>query len=377
MNSRMSRKCQHSGEEGGRRKRLKNMLLLESEELIPMIQVASDHLKNLQGDDQVQYIDRWLTVCDKALNTLRNNLPIINYSSEKQKCLNLIQQVMCLHAKFETFFKQGAGVSQSKNQTCTGQRKDEIANRVRWADCENAFKCRLQTSIIINLIHKDISAFLEDACILFENYIKRTLHKHGPLKVYGVLNAKFRKYINDEEKIDIKYFNTKSEKIFLATILKEWFHKNIKEPILKQIEEFEERESQWTLHSVTKLEVNINKYNPIRVGTYIDLPSQIKLKNACVNVKNMDEQCFKWAVLSALHPAEQHSYRISKYIMYKDELDLTGIQFPVTLKDVHKFEKQNNISINVYGLCLKNSKFICVPLSLTSEKKNKEDISIC
>ena len=70
---------------------------------------------------------------------------------------------------------------------------------------------------------------------------------------------------------------------------------------------------------------------------------------ACINVTNRDTQCFKWAVLSALHPADTHSNRLTKYTQYADELDFSGIDFPVKREDIAKFERQNNISITLFG----------------------------
>lgn len=58
---------------------------------------------------------------------------------------------------------------------------------------------------------------------------------------------------------------------------------------------------------------------------------------------------FNGLILSALHPATHHADRISNYIQYADELDFTGIEFPVQMKDISRFETQNDITINVFG----------------------------
>ena len=42
-------------------------------------------------------------------------------------------------------------------------------------------------------------------------------------------------------------------------------------------------------------------------NSYISRPDEISKKEACLNVRNEDNQCFKWAVLSALHPQEHRS----------------------------------------------------------------------
>ena len=46
----------------------------------------------------------------------------------------------------------------------------------------------------------------------------------------------------------------------------------------------------------------------------------------------------------------QKSYvKISKYQGYEHELNMPGVQYPKDIKDIGKFEHQNNISVNVYG----------------------------
>ena len=75
--------------------------------------------------------------------------------------------------------------------------------------------------------------------------------------------------------------------------------------------------------------------------------------------------------MSALHPVDRRdgNFRVSKYKKYESELNFTGIDFPVALTDVAKFEQQNNVSVNVYFLARKNWKFNTVPLHLTSQKR--------
>ncbi|KAK9878806.1 hypothetical protein WA026_003644 [Henosepilachna vigintioctopunctata] len=88
-------------------------------------------------------------------------------------------------------------------------------------------------------------------------------------------------------------------------------------------------------------------------------------------MKNNDEACFAWAVTAALHPVEKSPERISKYPHYTKVLKLKGIQFPMTLKQIPNFEKQNNISINVYILKKEKKNFITLPTYLTKNKMKK------
>ena len=67
-----------------------------------------------------------------------------------------------------------------------------------------------------------------------------------------------------------------------------------------------------------------------------------------MNVKNDDELCFVWAVLSALYPSKNNSNRAYSYFKYRDVLKLEGLKFPLQVKDIPKFERQNqNIAVNV------------------------------
>ena len=105
--------------------------------------------------------------------------------------------------------------------------------------------------------------------------------------------------------------------------------------------------------AVGHVQVFTNAYSPVRGGTFQELPEWIRAKNnkdMCVlNVKNRDEKCFMWSILSVLHPAPHHRERVSHYKQYAEELNFTGISFPVSIDDILRFEKQNpHIAISAY-----------------------------
>ena len=62
--------------------------------------------------------------------------------------------------------------------------------------------------------------------------------------------------------------------------------------------------SGWILERVENLYLNTAIYDPIYGSSYIKTPKSLEGKKAVVNPQNKDEQCFKWAVLAALHPAK-------------------------------------------------------------------------
>jgi Zinc finger, C2H2 type len=141
------------------------------------------------------------------------------------------------------------------------------------------------------------------------------------------------------------------------------------ERIMAKMSEFQERDSGWTLVKVIRLELNINKCNPLRGNSYIPLPPSIKRKEAVVNIQNADEYCFAWAVNSAIHPVQWgcNPNRISSYQHYSESLILDDITFPMKIADIKKFEILNpNISINVFGI---EEKKIIGPLYHTKQHK--------
>lgn len=128
------------------------------------------------------------------------------------------------------------------------------------------------------------------------------------------------------------------------------FLDSLNETFANKITEFEKKDSGWSIQKILSLDMNVNKFNPLRGSSYIDLPHDIRNKKAVINVKNSDVQCFKWALLSALYPANKSSDRVSSYSKYENKLNFVGVPFPVKLTDIHKIEKLNNLSVNVYGL---------------------------
>ena len=68
-------------------------------------------------------------------------------------------------------------------------------------------------------------------------------------------------------------------------------------------------------------------------------------------MKNQDEECFKWCVLRALYPKDKNTERIDKDLKSKqDTINMEGIKYPVSFRDIDRFESQNpEISITILG----------------------------
>ena len=129
--------------------------------------------------------------------------------------------------------------------------------------------------------------------------------------------------------------------------------------------------SGWIFYKIINLELHTVSYRPLRGNTWIPLPKELADKKAIINMKNKDNKCFMWCIKRALNPKTNNPERIDKELMEKeDTLNMKGIEYPVSLKDIDRFEKQNpEISITVLGF---NEKDKVYPLHVSEYIYNRK-----
>ena len=123
------------------------------------------------------------------------------------------------------------------------------------------------------------------------------------------------------------------------------------ERILELIAGWLSEGSGWVFKLVLSHNINIVSYFPLRGTSYINLPEELRHPmKTLVNPKNEDNRCFLWCHNRYLNPLKVHPERITKADRESvKNLDYTGVTFPVTIEDMKKIEKQNQININVFG----------------------------
>ena len=147
-------------------------------------------------------------------------------------------------------------------------------------------------------------------------------------------------------------FHSKGLKLILEGTDENDIYDEMVEEIMEEIDKTREAEgSGWQFENVIKLVLHTTKWDPINAGSYIELPPALKNKNAIINMKNQDEECFKWCVLRALNPKNKNAERVDKDLKSKvNTLNIQGIRYPVSFRDIDRFEQQNpEISITVLG----------------------------
>ena len=155
-----------------------------------------------------------------------------------------------------------------------------------------------------------------------------------------------------EPKTDKFAFHSKGLKLVLEGTNEEETYDEMAEEILEEVDKTEMAEgSGWVFVKVEKLVLHTTRWDITNAGSYIELPQALKNKKAIINMKNQDDKCFLWCVLRALNPKNKNAERIDNDLKSKeDTLNMQGIQYPVSLRGIDRFEHLNpEISISVLG----------------------------
>ena len=100
--------------------------------------------------------------------------------------------------------------------------------------------------------------------------------------------------------------------------------------------------SNFVFESVGLLSYHIHKTSLKRGNSYIKSPEWVANKKAIINPKNVDNRCFEYSIVVALHHKENKNHReriqgIHHY--FSCEYNWWGIDFPAGIKEWKRFEK--------------------------------------
>ena len=224
-------------------------------------------------------------------------------------------------------------------------------------------------------------AQLQNTRKAIEYHIIKILTSMKGLKFVETLRVTFKKLAKDEIVYKTAYFNSKPQTIINNTEIPEALQLS-KEQILNMIAQWISEGSGWTVESVDNHYLNIVQYQPMKGSSYIKLPQELRNSaKGLINMKNEDNECFRWCHIRHLNPKNKDPQRIKKSDKeYVKTLDYSGIEFPVTTKQYNKIEKQNEININVFGyenkqpypIFVSKEKYEdCINLLLITENENK------
>lgn len=227
--------------------------------------------------------------------------------------------------------------------------------------------------------------FFDEARDVIINILKESLDKHITIKFNMELECDYIKFLstNDsgetQQNMSINHI-TKMHLITMSDNLKELYDMHAKD-ICTKMSEFQERDSGWSLIHMNCVNININQTTVFKGSSYLPLPQGLRRSyHTFLNIKNHDEYCFKWCIIAYLlrdstatmnQLQNPQTYNIDNISLDMIELnnttlDFSRMVFPVKLKDINIFEKNNDISVNVFGY---DNGEIVGPYYLTREEK--------
>ena len=204
-----------------------------------------------------------------------------------------------------------------------------------------------------------------------KNFIKKCLVKEllelKGFKYIETLKVTFEKKQGKGITTKTAFFNSKTKTLINAIEINEVLQSS-REELVKAIAQWLSEGSGWTISSVDSHYINLTQYQPLKGGSYLELPTELKHPNkGLINLQNKDNCCFAWCHVRHLNPQEKNPQRIKKSdnAFIKDKIvNYDGIEFPVTIKDYNKIEKMNSININVF--CYEENQIF--PLYISKEK---------
>ena len=170
------------------------------------------------------------------------------------------------------------------------------------------------------------------------------------LKFVETLKVTYKKMSDREIVYKTAYFNSVAQTIINNLEITKSLELS-KQQILNKMAVWISEGSGWTIKSVDSHYLNVVKYQPMKGSSYIKLPQELRNSaKGLINMKNGDNECFRWCHIRHLNPQDKNQQRIKKSDKeYTNKLNYSGIEFPVTTKQYNKIEKQNEININVFS----------------------------
>ena len=107
---------------------------------------------------------------------------------------------------------------------------------------------------------------------------------------------------------------------------------------------------------------------------YIPTPEAIVTKLAIINPKNQNEDCIKYCIAASQHYDQidqHHAEYPAQYEQFFNQYNFEGCSMPMEIDDFTKFEKNNNMAINVYHI--KHDGKLISPLRITQREVKLED----
>ena len=99
------------------------------------------------------------------------------------------------------------------------------------------------------------------------------------------------------------------------------------------------------------LAIDLFNIKPLRGSQYSPTPEICSNPKCClINIKNEDEECFKWCMLYHQSNQSKNDTRTTALSKLVDKYNYDDVEFPASFEDIETFENNNKVCIFVYHL---------------------------
>ena len=298
-----------------------------------------------------------------------------------KKLPNLIRKTTQKVVNWLKWSKNADKVIEEQTEVIEPQTEESKPTEATFTQKEKALRGFTRSYEISLINRQDPLIQLQNTRLLIKNNLLKVLKEMKGLKFNEVLNITFEKQKGDELIEEKPYFITKKQTLTNEVEITN-FLETTQQQIVNKIEQWISKGSAWIIKSVDGHFINVVRYRPLRGSSYIPLPKELQHPaKGIINIKNNDDECFRWCHIRHLLPQNKNPQRIKECDKkYVEKLDYSGIEFPVSVKQYNKIEKQNNIRVNVFGyeegqrypIYLSKEKFYhCLNLLLITEGEKK------
>ena len=257
----------------------------------------------------------------------------------------------------ETLNKKTRRAKNKKNKECLIAKRNSLKIELSWGleELEGAFGGAYRRYRIDGIEGMDVETFFART----KKFLINLLNKETANRAVRSQATTWIRFVRDEVELLSLAFNSRMMTVYslndkneIVTAMTEHMAQQIENPAL--------RNSNFVSDRVLHMDIDFYKLNLTRGSSYVPLPDWLMKKKAIINPKNSDMECFKSAVIAAMkwEEIDNNPERVSKLKRYEGEFDWSDTEFPVSFRDINKFERNNEIGVNI--LAIENKKiYIC------------------
>ena len=146
---------------------------------------------------------------------------------------------------------------------------------------------------------------------LIESHLENLLKDKKGFKFIETLEVTFEKDTIDSKtgkRVSIyktAFFNGKAKTITKANDIEHELSMS-RQKILNVIDKWVSEGSGWVIDRIDSHYINVTTYTPLHGSSYIELPTELRNpKKGLINIKNKDNECFRWCHIRHLNPQEK------------------------------------------------------------------------